>query len=209
MKPLLSNVPGAWTTALLREVCQIVAGPSSIAKFTKDEGGDKVIAPQNIVHGRVDLSGAVALTDEGKGRFNKYQLVRGDVVGVRTGKLGVFGVYWHEEPGYFNSRCLRIRPQLGIEPDYLSSYLSHPDVTDWIRRNSTGSAISGISVEIMNSMPVSLPDLAVQREIADAVRVLDDKIVAHQEIVAATVSVREALLPMLFTDDNPLGKGLR
>jgi type I restriction enzyme, S subunit len=103
------------------------------------------------------------------------------------------------------SDCLRLRVHRPISAPYLTDYLGHPAVRDWIARNATGSAIPSLNTKTLGSILVVIPPVAVQSDAAEMLGALDEKIAVHDQISRTTAELRDALLPLLAVGKNYVG----
>ncbi|MBN6050439.1 restriction endonuclease subunit S, partial [Nonomuraea sp. RK-328] len=158
-----------------------------------------VVKPKNLADGR--LRGIPDRVSEAEAAgLSPYRLRSGDIVCVRTGGVGRHALLGAGQEGWlFGSGTIRIRPANVIDPHYLSHYLSHAAVQDWIRRNGVGTAIPSISTLALGDLPVALAPLDVQRSIGMVFSALTEKIAAHEQICEATAELRDALLPLMFS----------
>jgi hypothetical protein len=62
------------------------------------------------------------------------------------------------------------------DTEFLSHYLAHPNVQEWIVNNAVGTTMLNLNTSIIRSLPVSLPPIPEQKAIAHILGTLDDKI---------------------------------
>jgi type I restriction enzyme M protein len=195
MNGLFSTAAG-WEEASLAHICDLVPGAP-----TRDEpdGPVPVLKPRNLVGGRL-VGPTDRTTAEEAVQRHRYQVRVGDILCTRTGSIGKVGLVEVEQEGWiFGTGLICVRPSQQVDPDYLNLYLTHPAVVDWIIRHARGTAIPSISSRVLGTLPVSLPSLSAQQAIGQAVRVLNDKIEAHQQICDITAELRDALFPLLLS----------
>lgn len=155
---------------------------------------------RSLSFGRSSTACSTAVTSGLADELSRYRLSSGDIVCSRTGDLGRQALACEgQEGGLVGTGCLRLRVRPPISAPYLTYYLGHPAVRDWITRNATGSAIPSLNTRTIGSMPVVLPPVAVQSIVAEALGALDEKIAVHNQISRTTAELRDALLPLLLT----------
>jgi hypothetical protein len=207
VETLIGHVPDDWAQILLGETCDILAGPSgaSLHHGVNVPRGVPMLTPKDIKGNKLVADG-VAMVDPALARkLSRYRLAAGDIVCVRTGELARHTLITIEHEGWlFGTGCLRLRPTAAISPRYLTYYLGHPAVREWIKRNATGSAIPSLSTKILSALPVVLPPATTQSAIAGVLEALDAKIVIHDQISRTTAALRDSLLPLLVTGSIPL-----
>jgi type I restriction enzyme S subunit len=200
---LIGPVPDGWQEMPLADVCQVVAGPSNSMIRPVDTDGVpvEVVAPKHLLYGRIAGGGTVLLTAEASTRLDRYRLVPGDLICVRTGDLGKQALAGPEHQGWVTgTACFRLRPEPTVDSRYLLHYLRHPAVRDWIARHASTATVPTLTLSTLRTLPVLVPPPAVQATIGDIMSVLDDKVALHREIVEVTEQLRDSLLPLLLAN---------
>lgn len=193
---LIGPTPADWTENQLGNICELMPGATT---FDDPRGSVPVVKPKNLVAGKVSGPSDRVGADVAE-RQSRYQVRTGDLLCARTGTIGRLALVTAEQSGWiFGTGLIRIRPSREVDSLYLSLYLTHPGVQDWISRNAVGTAIRSINTRTLGSMPVSLPPLQIQRAIGQALDALNEKIAAHERICKSTAELRDALLPLLFS----------
>jgi type I restriction enzyme, S subunit len=206
MRTLIGDVPDDWEIPDLGDVCHVHAGPSgNLARaVSRAEFGVRLIAPKHIGDGRILEDGAVGVSSETAKRLERYQLIPGDIVGVRTGSIGRYALAEDRHGGWlFGTACLRIRPKEPLDRGYLLHYLRNPAIRDWIRQNSLKSTIHSINTETIKRLPLVIPPPSVQASVGGVLTSLDKKIAVHEEISRKAAELRDLLSPLLLTGALP------
>jgi restriction endonuclease S subunit len=192
----LFSTPAGWAEMSLRDICELVPGAPT---HDEPDGPVPVLKPRNLIAGR--LAGPTdRISAEEAAQRHRYQVRAGDILCARTGSIGKVGLADVEQEGWiFGTGLICVRPSQQADPQYLSLYLTHPAVADWIDRHARGTAIPSISSRVLGTLPVSFPSLSTQQAIGQAVKALNDKIEAHRQICETTAELRDALLPLLFS----------
>lgn len=202
METLIGSVPDGWRELPLGECCELSPGPSGTVLRSADYvvGGVPLVTAKDIGDRRinppahsVDQAAAVSL-----GRF---AVEPGDLLLVRLGTTARHAVVEPEQAGWLmGGSCIRARIRQGIDLGalYLSAYLTHPAVADWLAHSVRRGVIPTISAGTLADLPVVLAPTDIQRDIADTMSVLDHKISVHEQIAATTRTLRELLLPQLL-----------
>jgi type I restriction enzyme S subunit len=200
---LVGPVPDGWPEMPLAEVCNVIAGPSNsmIRPVGTDGVPVAVVAPKHVMYGRIAGKDTVLVTTEASSRLDRYRLVCGDLICVRTGDLGKQALAGPEHEGWVTgTACFRLRPEPAVDSRYLLHYMRHPAVRDWIARNASAATVPTLTLSTLRTLPVLVPPSAVQKIIGDTMNALDDKVALHREIVELTEQLRESLLPLLLTN---------
>jgi restriction endonuclease S subunit len=206
MRTLIGDVPDDWSILDLGDVCEVHAGPSGNLARAVDpaESGVHMIAPKNIGDGRIIEEGAICVSSETAKRLERYQLVPGDIIGVRTGSIGRYALADDRHRGWlYGTACLRIRTKDPLDHGYLLHYLRNPAIRDWIRQNSLKSTIHSINTETVRGLPLVIPPSSVQASVGSVLNSLDKKIALHEEISRKAAELRDLLSPLLLTGSLP------
>ncbi|SCF17635.1 type I restriction enzyme, S subunit [Micromonospora matsumotoense] len=201
MSFLVGPAPAGWREIPLAEACDVVAGPSNSMIRPVDTDGVpvEVVAPKHLMYGRIADSGTVLVTAEASARLDRYRLIPGDLICVRTGDLGKQALAGPEHEGWVTgTACFRLRPEPSVESRYLLHYMRHPAVRDWIARNASTATVPTLTLSTLRTLPVLVPPPAVQETIGDTMSALDDKVALHREIVEVTERLRDSLFPLLL-----------
>jgi restriction endonuclease S subunit len=145
---------------------------------------------------RVQVSNATAQ------RLQRYQLRPGDIILVRVGVTTRYTTVTDQHDGWLlGGSCFGLRVLKGTSPDYLAYYLAHPTVQDWLTEHTQRGVMPTLSKRTISELPVVLPPIALQQDILHTAEIIDTKIRAHQDVIKATLALRELLLPRLLAGD--------
>ena len=201
MDSLIGTVPDSWAQARLGDVCDILAGPSGarLALESRTSSNIPVVTPGDLRNNKIAENGGSAVAPRLADELSRYRLSSGDVVCSRTGDLGRQALAGKGQEGWLvGTGCLRLQVRDPISAPYLTYYLGHPAVRDWVNRNATGSAILSLNTKTLGLLPVVLPPLAVQSVAVEVLGALDEKIAVYDEISRTTAALRDSLLPLLL-----------
>ncbi|MCX2950012.1 type I restriction-modification system subunit M/S [Lentzea sp. NEAU-D7] len=192
----------------LGDVCEIQVGLGHIVRErgVHTPGWIPLLLPRNIKrgylsHDELDTLDPQTVRTSG-GQWERYLLRAGDVVAARSGTLGRHGLVSEGEAGWIlGPSCLRIRPGSGVSPEYLVHYLNSPEMHAWITTQvATSTAIPHINSKRMELLPLSLPSLGVQREIATTMELLAKQIERYEEAVKSSGTLRDNVFSTLLSD---------
>ena len=185
----------------LRELADIQTGPfgSQLHKedyvqvgtpiVTVEHLGKRVFTEQNLPH----------VDNKDKIRLKKYSLLEGDIVFSRVGAIDRSSYVDKEHEGWlFSGRCLRIRPYRKVYPLYLYYYLQLERVKSFIRSIAVGATMPSINTSILGKVNILVPEIAVQKNIAKQMAILDDKIELSNDLNRKLQQFRQAMLTKLF-----------
>ena len=118
-------------------------------------------------------------------------------IGATTGKAFLIG---NCAEAVFASYLIRIRADRNkIYPDYLYHYMQTTMYWQHIAHNKGGRLKGGINIPILASMPLPVPPLSEQREIATVLNAVDRKVNLHRKKRAVLDDLFKALLYKLMT----------
>ncbi|MEY7970453.1 N-6 DNA methylase [Saccharomonospora xinjiangensis] len=196
---------GEGREALLGEVCDVLLGPGTVRRRGDESSGTPLVLPRNLRDNRITSDNLDVVPPDTAKELFRYRLRVGDVVSVRAGTLGKYGRVGEKQADWLlGPGCARFRPDPEVvDPDYLVHYLSSAQARRWIAENATGSAIKHVNSATLRRMPVWLPPLPVQREIAEALRPFEEAETVHGRISATAKELRELLVPgLIFPGDT-------
>ena len=162
----------------------IVSGPfgSNIgSRFFVDEGVP-VIRGNNLTFGQrrfVD-DGFVYLTEEKAQEFRNCEAIEGDLVFTAAGTIGQVGIIPPDtrfERYIISNKQLRVRcDKSKVSPLFLFLWFTTREMRQHIINKNSGSTIPLINLGILRGLPVPLPPLEVQEQIATNISAYDEMI---------------------------------
>jgi type I restriction enzyme S subunit len=196
-----------WPTHSLAEVADIASG---VAKGRRLEG-ETVTVPYlrvaNVQAGRLDLS-EIKEIEVLAGEVAKYRLQDGDILMTEGGdrdKLGR-GTVWRGQidPCIHQNHVFRVRPSPGrLSPEFLNFYMQTPVARAYFLRcakQTTG--IASINRTQLSALPVPVPPLEEQRQIAAILDKADSIRLKRQEFLHDLNDLNQATFVELF--GNPV-----
>jgi type I restriction enzyme S subunit len=162
--------------------------------------------PQNIGDNRVIEHGIARITEADAKRLSRYRVKAGDVVYSRRGDIRRRALIRKEHDGWLcGTGCLRVRLGSGDnDASFVSHYLGHPDVMDWIESNAVGSTMPNLNTAILSRLPIVVPPPDEQRAIARVLGVLDDNIELNRLMNRTLEELAAALFRSWFVDFDPV-----
>ena len=110
---------------------------------------------------------------------DKYLLDEGDIVVARTGAtVGYAKQIWARPEGAtFASYLVRFRPDPAkVDPYYLGQMIQSTAFKRWVKSVAGGAAQPNANAKLLGSFDIELPNLDIQRSVANILRFLDDLI---------------------------------
>jgi type I restriction enzyme S subunit len=199
------DVPSSWSVSILSSCAHVQTG---VAKGRDLEGSEVVELPYlrvaNVQDGRLDLTEMKTIQLRQR-EVNRFLLQPGDVVLTEGGdfdKLGR-GFIWHGQV----SPCVHQNHIFAVRADQLKLL---PEFLAYLVQSSYGKAyflsvahkttnLACINTAKLKALPVLLPPLSEQREIARQLGAVDAKIAALEKRRAALDALFRSLLEHLMT----------
>lgn len=196
----------------LRELADIQTGPfgSQLHKEDYVQVGTPIVTVEHLGKRVFSEQNLPRVDDKDKMRLKKYSLLEGDIVFSRVGAIDRSSYVDKEHEGWlFSGRCLRIRPYRKVYPLYLYYYLQLERVKSFIRSIAVGATMPSINTSILGKVNILVPEIAVQKNIANQMAILDDKIELSNDLNRKLQQFRQAMLTKLFPREGAAEPELR
>ncbi|TPQ23988.1 restriction endonuclease subunit S [Streptomyces sporangiiformans] len=190
----LGQVPSSWRQGRLRSVdCDVQTGPFGSQLHAEDyvDNAWPIVNPANITPAGLVADSQVTVSDEVRARLDRHILRTGDVIFGRRGELGRAGIVTENEEGWVcGTGSLRVRFAEGsFHPAYLRRYLSIPAVRHYFQLEAIGSTMPNLNSGILLNMPLLLPKLSEQAEIASQCNEIERQATQHRLLVERQVQL--------------------
>jgi type I restriction enzyme S subunit len=202
-----------WRVTSLGELCaegggNIQTGPFGSQLHASDYVAEGIpsIMPKNIGDNRIVEEGIARITEADAKRLSRYRVKTGDVVYSRRGDVRRRALIRKEHDGWLcGTGCLRVRVgSADNDASFVSHYLGHPDVMDWIESNAVGSTMPNLNTAILSRLPIVVPSPDEQRAIARVLDALDDKIELNRRMNRTLEELASMLFRSWFVDFDPV-----
>ena len=203
-----------WQSTTLGRICEaqggaIQTGPFGSQLHTSDykETGIPVVMPTNIGDGGIVEDGIARIDQSDVERLSQHKLQMGDIVFSRRGDVTKNALIRPHEIGWFcGTGCLKVR--LGDESTATARFISYclrlPDIKEWLIRHAVGATMPNLNTGILSAVPIYLPPLKTQQEIASILGSLDDRIALLRETNTTLEAIAQALFKSWFVDFDPV-----
>lgn len=195
-----------WKEYKLGEIADVQTGPFGSQLHQSDyvDVGIPSIMPVNIGD-RMNISTEkiVYITEEDAVRLSRYRTQKGDIVYSRRGDVEKCAYINEDEAGWLcGTGCLRIRiDSTQADSKFVAYYLSTEDMKSWISNNAVGTTMPNLNSSILQQVPLSLPSLDEQKQIASILTSLDDKIDLLNRENATIEAMAETLFRQWFIEE--------
>ncbi|MBT3092184.1 MAG: restriction endonuclease subunit S [Candidatus Thiodiazotropha endolucinida] len=209
---IVGEIPAHWEKTNLGELCERTGGNIQTGPFGSQlHASDYVpvgipsIMPVNIGDNRIVESGIVRITETDAERLSKYRVRDGDIVYSRRGDVERRALVTPNEEGWLcGTGCLRVRPGEGMNSEFISYQLGHPAVRAWIVQHAVGATMPNLNTKILSALPVVVPPVAEQSEIAATLGAIDDKIANNRALATDLEAMARAIFKSWFVDFDPV-----
>lgn len=141
------------------------------------------------------------ISREDADRLSKHYLKEGDILIARRGDFSHYSYVGAQHSGWLcGTGCLLIRlqnPQ--VDHYFLSVWIGTEIAQSYLNQYSVGMIMPNLNTKILQGLPVLLPPVEEQHQIARALQACDFKIVALEREAAALEELFRAMLEELMT----------
>ena len=204
-KPTRSDhpIPDGWQRVRLGGICSPPQYGASAPARDYDPKLPRYVRITDITdHGRLRVDDPKSADPD---KVKGYELEPGDLLFARSGSVG--RTYLHRpEDGkcVYAGYLIRFRALPNIAaPEYLEHWTHSSVYFNWISSIARRGAQTNVNATEYSSLPILLPPLPEQRAIAAVLDSIDDAIEGAEAVIAATESLRDALLHDLLTHGLP------
>ena len=149
----------------------VQTGPfgSQLKASTYVPAGIPTVMPADLIAFRVSEDSIARIGPEDHARMARHQLEPGDIVYGRRGDICRHALVTERKRGWLcGTGCLRIRfGKASVLPKYVSYYLRQQSVINLILSMAIGTTMPNLNTSILESVPLELPSLSIQRRIAE------------------------------------------
>ena len=170
--------------------------------------GTPVIPTEAIGRGRILDIDVPKVGSSKAAELWRHRLRRGDILFARRGAQAT-GLSAIVDERYEDALCgtgaLLLRTQSPrVDPDYLAMFLSSDSSYRWLRAHAVGAVMPNLNTDIIKALPLVLPSIEEQREVAEFFGALDDRIALLRETNATLEAIAQALFKSWFVDFDPV-----
>jgi type I restriction enzyme S subunit len=228
--PFLQNYRArGWTVATIDDIKApekhaCVAGPfgSSISSKFFTDSGVPIIRGSNLsltLDHRFLSEDFAFVSQDTAARFKAHTVIEDDLVFTCWGSVGQVGLIPRGGPfpQYIISNKqlkLRVNREL-VDPLFAYYFFASPESIEYVKGRAIGSAVPGINLGILKSLPIVLPPLNEQRRIVEVLGAYDDLIGVNRRRIALMEEMARSLFEEWFVhfrfpdaSDGPTGDNI-
>ena len=170
---------------LLKEIAYSQTGPfgSQLHEYDYVAIGTPIVTVEHLGEIGFIKRNLPLVSDNDKARLIKYTLKEGDIVFSRVGSIDRCTYVTKNEEGWmFSGRCLRVRFNDKANAKYVSYYFRQRYFKEMMLNISVGATMPSLNTDLMDNIPLFLPELQTQQKIAAVLSSLDSKIELNNRI---------------------------
>ena len=172
-----------WEQRKLGDIADTKTGPFGTQLSAKEytTSGIPVINVKNIGSGCIQENDLDYVSEGTAKRLNDHIIRENDIVFGRKGAIGRHAIIGKTQNNWVQgSDCIRVRFKPGIVASYVNAQLQTTNVIDYLSMNAYGSTMLTLTTDMINSIPLLMPEEAEQAEIAHVFSDIDNLITLHQ-----------------------------
>jgi len=198
-----------WQERSIGNLCTIKSG---YAFKSSDwiEGGTPVIQIGNVKDFRIDSESMKSVSEEIAESAKRFRVVNGDILVAMTGNVGTVARVTALEEGFLVNQRVGLITECQtdqVDPDWLFFLLKSSPCQEGMRGRSKKSIQANISPTEFHGIPVRIPPLPAQREIAALLGAISDDVRTLDVEAAGLSDARTVVLTRLLSNsfDFPAG----
>ncbi|MES2192282.1 MAG: restriction endonuclease subunit S [Pseudomonadota bacterium] len=208
IRPLFESSVGAdWSWNRLDEIAEVYDCPHSTPKLVDVAAAPFVVRSQDVRTGTFLTKTAAKVSLETyQERIKRVEPRHGDLVYSREGTY--FGIAAEVPKGIkvcLGQRMVLIRPDASkVNHAFLKYWLNSPQIFGHIHGFRDGTVAERLNLPVIRGLAIAVPPLGAQREIAQVLCALDDRISLLRETNATLEAIAQALFKSWFVDFDPV-----
>lgn len=205
-----SQLPSGWHWKRLDEVMlDVVDCPHSTPILS--EQGPYLVRTQDVRTGTFDLENAARVSPETyKQRILRAEPRAGDLLFSREGTyFGTCALVPEGVQVCLGQRMVLIRADDSSDSAYIKYWINSPTMAAYISGQKDGSVAERINMPRIRALPIAVPPLPIQRQIASVLSAFDDKIELNRQMNRTLEQMARALFKSWFVDFDPVRAKMR
>ena len=195
----------SWEKVTLGEISQnIQTGPfgSQLHQSDYSEMGIPVVMPKDLIVGRISEASIARVDVSHVERLSRHKIKNGDILYSRRGDVGRCAFVTEVEKGWLcGTGCLRVTVDPKVaDPKFVFFQLQKSETVGWVENHAVGSTMLNLNTSILSSVPLNIPPLAIQRQIASILSTYDALIENNQKQIKLLEEAAQRLYKEWFVD---------
>lgn len=195
----------SWQKLTLRDISlNIQTGPfgSQLHQSDYSEKGTPVVMPKDLVEGKISEESIARVEEVHVNRLLKHKIETGDILYARRGDVGKCAFTTDREKGWLcGTGCIRITANTNVaNPQFLFYQLQKPETVGWIEKHAIGATMLNLNTTILSSVPIELPQMAIQNKVVDILKAYDNLIENNQKQIKLLEEAAQRLYKEWFVE---------
>ena len=195
----------SWKKVTLGEVsANIQTGPfgSQLHQYDYSETGTPVVMPKDLIRGKISEQSIARVSQDHVQRLNRHIIHTGDILYSRRGDVGRCAFATEHEKGWLcGTGCLRVTTNISrADSKFIFYQLQQPEVVGWVEKHAVGSTMLNLNTAILSNIPLVLPSMNIQHQIADILSAYDDLIENNRKQIKLLEEAAQRLYKEWFVD---------
>ncbi|HPP30165.1 MAG TPA: restriction endonuclease subunit S [bacterium] len=204
----IGEIPDDWKVVKLGEVCEKIE--YGLSKKGEKKGQVPILRMNNIGDGKITITD-IQYVDLTPDEFKKFKLEKGDVIFNRTNSIDLVGktaLFNLDGDFIYASYLLRLKLFRNLLfPEFLNFYFNWDKIQNSLKKlASRGASQVNISATRLSTFPLPLPSLPEQKEIAEILNVVDEKIDIEKRKKTLYEEVFKSLLNKIISGEIDVEK---
>ena len=194
-----------WEKVKLGDIsANIQTGPfgSQLHQYDYSETGTPVVMPKDLIDGKISEQSIARVSQDHVQRLNRHIIQTGDILYSRRGDVGRCAFATEHEKGWLcGTGCLHVTTDVTIADSKFVFYqLQQPEVVGWVEKHAVGATMLNLNTTILSNIPLLLPPIETQRQIADILSAYDNLIENNRKQIKLLVEAAQRLYKEWFVD---------
>lgn len=194
-----------WEKVKLGDIsANIQTGPfgSQLHQYDYSETGTPVVMPKDLIDGKISEQSIARVSQDHVQRLNRHIIQTGDILYSRRGDVGRCAFATEHEKGWLcGTGCLRVTTDVTIADSKFVFYqLQQPEVVGWVEKHAVGATMLNLNTTILSNIPLLLPPIETQRQIADILSAYDNLIENNRNQIKLLEEAAQRLYKEWFVD---------
>jgi type I restriction enzyme S subunit len=207
-KTEFGSIPESWKVSTLGALCEdhlgiLQTGPFGSQLHASDyvETGVPVVNPTHLGFNSIDTERVPRVSKELADTLPKHYLLRGDILISRRGDFSRFAYIGEGESGWFcGTGCMLIRlANPAMDNYFLALSMSLNSTQTYLKNAAVGSIMPNLNTTILSQMPVLVPAIDEQRQIAAVICACERKIAVFESEIPVVEELFAAMLAELMS----------
>lgn len=194
-----------WKKVKLREIAlNIQTGPfgSQLHQSDYEDTGIPVIMPKDIIDGKISEDTIARVPFELSNKLLKYKVEFEDIIYPRRGDISKCAIIDKWQIGWLcGTGCLKISiDKSQAKSKFIYYELQLSEQTGWIINHAIGATMLNLNTNILQNVPIVLPQINVQERIAEILSRYDSLIENYQKQIKLLEESAQRLYKEWFVD---------